>query len=576
MPVYKGLAISGSIFIGKVKLFRQTQYPAFSTSIEPNSTEAELKRLNTAIKTLEKEISSDLNNPSLTKLDKEIITTHLMILTDIEIKQILESSIKTDLMSVPQAVLSSFDKIINNFEHMENSFYAQRAEDYKDVAQRLMSVLLDIRDKADLKYTLDDILFLPEITPSLVTRLAKVGLKAYCITSGSYTSHSSILSRGLGFTALLAQENILTDIKEGESAILNALNNEVVINPDQQQMSTLSQRMNGLKEKEAWLKQHLAEPAMTKNGNHVSVIANLEDPAEFSQVQDNHCAGIGLFRTEFIYLNRNSLPDEEEQTQVYTELLYHLKGLPVVFRTFDLGGDKLTYLQQYKREENPYLGCRGIRFSLQEMELFKTQIRAILRASVAGRVSIMFPMIIGVEDFLQAKGIVLACQNELKSEGKSFDAHIPLGAMIETPAAALCADQLAASCDFFSLGTNDLVQYTLAVDRNNAQVAPYYIQHHPAVLQLIKLTVRAAKQAGIPVSVCGEMASTPVYVPLLVGLGIEELSINPAQTAEVKAIIRNCDQALFDLVNNFDFNTDTHSIELFLNQTLKPYYTIQS
>ncbi|MBM4400171.1 MAG: phosphoenolpyruvate--protein phosphotransferase, partial [Candidatus Cloacimonetes bacterium] len=274
------------------------------------------------------------------------------------------------------------------------------------------------------------------------------------------------------------------------------------------------------------------------------------------------------------YLNRNTIPDEEEQTRVYSELLQRMNNLPVTIRTFDLGGDKLSFYQQHKPEENPYLGSRGIRFSLLENAMFKTQIRAILRASVLGQVSIMFPMIISTEDFIAGKSIISECMKELDKDCIAYNKSIPVGAMIETPSSALCSEHLAKVCGFFSLGTNDLVQYTLAVDRNNDKVSSYYIQHHPSVLMLIKKTLESARKTGIPVSVCGEMASEPKYVPLLIGMGINELSINPSKTAQVKAVIRNCDDSLCELLSNFDFNTDVSSIETLINTTLKPYYTI--
>jgi len=576
MPVFTGTPISGSIFLGKVKVYKQRQYPSFPKKIDKTKVESELKKLNQSIKKLESDINVFLHDPEISQLDKDILNTHLMIVTDIEITQILESAISEDLMSAPQAVLSSFEKIIHNFEQMDNNYFAQRADDYKDIAHRLLSAILGETETSEIHYNPDDILFIHEITPSLVSILSKAGIKAYCTERGSHTSHSAILSRAMGFTALVLKDEILPILTDGIEAILDAINSKIIINPSAEQLANYKQILIEFQAKENFLKSELSKPAVTQNNVNITVKANIEYPGEMSKVLDNQCQGIGLFRTEFIYLNRSSLPDENEQTKVYSHLLSKIPDYQVIIRTFDLGGDKLTYLQQFKREENPNLGCRGIRFSLQQNILFKTQIRAILRASVHRKAAIMFPMIISIDDFRTAKEVVQECMAELDKEGLPYDKNIPVGAMIETPSAAICSEQLAQICDFFSLGTNDLVQYTLAVDRNNDKVAPYYIQHHPAVLQLIKQTIISAKKAKIPVSICGEMASELMYVPLLVGMGIDELSINPAKSAEVKAVIRNCDAKLFELIHNFNFNTDLLEIEHLIKHTLKPYYTIQS
>lgn len=576
MPTYTGIPISGSINIGKVKLYKQRRYPPFPKSINKTQVETELSNLKQGILQLEEDIKVFLHDPEVSQLDKDILSTHLMIVTDIEIAQILEKAVSDELLSAPQAISDSFNKIISNFEKMDNSYFAQRADDYKDVAHRLMISVLGDREQEQLKFYPSDIVFVKEITPSLVSILSKAGVKAYCTEHGSHTSHSSILTRALDFTALVAKVSFISELKDGETAILDALNEKIVVNPDKHQLESYQQILLELKEKEIRLKQELSKPAVTKNNVKISIKANIEYPAELSNVLNNYCDGIGLFRTEFIYMNRNSLPDEEEQTRVYENLLTKLNNLPVVIRTFDLGGDKLTYLQQFSREENPYLGCRGIRFSLEQDAMFKTQVRAVLRASLKGNALLMFPMIISTEDFKAARQIVTNCMAELDEENIPYNKNLPIGAMIETPSAALCAEQLAAVCDFFSLGTNDLVQYTLAVDRNNDKVAPFYVQHHPAVLTLIRKTIFAAKNAGIPVSICGEMASELKYVPLLVGLGIQELSINPAQAAEVKAVIRNCDEHLFELVTSFDFNTDIAAVEQLIKHILKPYYTLQS
>lgn len=572
MTTYTGVTISGSISIGRIKKYLPNIIQIPQSNIDSAKTDYELQNLKSCIAHLESEYGESLLNTDLTQLDRDILNTHQMILTDIEIFSQMETAILLKLMTAPQAVYSTFEQIISDFEKMDNDYFAQRADDYKDVENKLIKCLLGINEDI-IDFSADEIVFVHEITPSLVSVLAQKGIKAYCSEKGSYTSHSAILTRAKGLTAIIAKEPVLQTITDGDTAILDAEESAIIINPGKVVLADYVNKLKHLEEKSLNLKALLSEPAQTKNGVHISLKANIEYPDELSNVLDNRCEGIGLFRTEFLYLDNQILPNEDKQTQIYSDILKGSNGLPVTFRTFDLGGDKLTHLIQSPTEENPYLGSRGIRFSLQHLALFKTQIRAILKSSVHGKAKIMFPMIIGIEDFRLAKTIVEACYKELHVERIDYDRDIPVGVMIETPSAALCSALLAKECSFFSIGTNDLVQYTLAVDRNNENVAQYYVQHHPAVLMLIQQSINSARRAGIPISVCGEMASDPKMVPLLIGMGIDELSVNPLQAMQIKAVIRKCDERLFEIISRFDFNTDINTID-YLLETLKPYYTI--
>lgn len=573
MPILKGKSLSGESYIGKAKIWQTPKHEISFQNISQSQVSGELLRLKNAINKLETDYRYLLQNPDFSQLDKDIINTHLMIVTDIEITQILETTVKNELLKAETAVDSTFKRVIKNFEKLDSNYFAQRADDYKDVSNKLLNMLIGESDDS-FSFHEDDILFLHDITPSLVSAFAKAGVNAYCIEHGSYTSHSSILARAYNITAFVLDEEVIEKIKDDDVAIIDSESEVLIINPTSEQLTVYKIKLNKQKEKEALANATVLLPSETKTGKHIILKANIDFSGEIQQLVEKHLEGIGLFRTEFIYLNRNTIPDEEEQTRVYSELLQRMNNLPVTIRTFDLGGDKLSFYQQHKPEENPYLGSRGIRFSLLENAMFKTQIRAILRASVLGQVSIMFPMIISTEDFIAGKSIISECMKELDKDCIAYNKSIPVGAMIETPSSALCSEHLAKVCGFFSLGTNDLVQYTLAVDRNNDKVSSYYIQHHPSVLMLIKKTLESARKTGIPVSVCGEMASEPKYVPLLIGMGINELSINPSKTAQVKAVIRNCDDSLCELLSNFDFNTDVSSIETLINTTLKPYYTI--
>jgi len=293
-------------------------------------------------------------------------------------------------------------------------------------------------------------------------------------------------------------------------------------------------------------------------------MANLELPEEIPIILKQNCDGIGLYRTEYLYMNRTDLPTEEEQFKAYRYVAEAMAPNPVIIRTLDLGGDKFASSVDVPKEMQSFLGWRAIRFCLGRPDIFKAQLRAILRASVYGNLKMMYPMVSGVSEFLEADAIFQEVKNSLKAEKIHFKNNMPVGVMIEVPSAAVTSDLLASETGFFSIGTN----------RNNQQVASYYIQHHPAVILLLKQIIKAADSNNIPVAVCGEMASLSMYIPLLIGLGVRELSLNPAQAAEVKAVIRKCDGRLFDLVNSFDFNTSIQAVETFLTQTLKDYYTI--
>ncbi len=566
------VTINAGIFIGKVKKLYPRKYSIAQKYVTSKAVATEIYRLEEAISRAERDISAFLSNTNLAEKDKDIIKTHLLILRDPEIIATVTNRITDDLYTAIHAVNHTFNTIVEQFQQMENEFFAQRVGDYKDVANRIMSSLSE-EDNEDFPHPEpSDVILMPEITPSRVTAMAKHGIKAYCTEKGSYNSHSSILTRALDLIALTSIPDLMKNTKDGQAIILDGLSNKVLIDPDQETLRVYRDLQDKYKTKLTALKQLQDKAAITLDGRSIKISLNLELPQEVDAISSLNSDGIGLFRTEFLYLSRNELPSEDEQTRVYSGILKKMAPTPVTFRTFDLGGDKLSHLLHFNKEDNPYLGSRGLRFSLQQKELFKTQIRAILRASVHGQSKIMFPMVIDVEDFLAAKAIFEQCCLDLTREGTPYASKIELGVMIEIPSAALCSSQLAAEADFFSIGTNDLVQYTLAVDRNNQAVASYYIQHHPAVLSLIRLTVQNAQKAGIPVSVCGEMASINEYIPLLIGMGISDLSVNPNHYLQTKSIVLKCDQALLDKVGQDQHYRSVHTLETLIYKDLKPYY----
>ena len=572
MQKLSGTPLNSGIFIGRAIHISLPEPEIETGKIEPEDVSREINRLQNSLIAVEEEINQELHSSKLPPNEAEIISAQREILYDPEIYKQLLSAIQNKLHFATQAVADCFTNIINHFDTLKVETFAVRAADYRDVQMRLLNALSGVKNTLQHRLEKDQIPVLKEIVPSLVSKLAQQGIRAYLVAKGSYNSHSSILSRALGLVAIANIPDLLETVKDDDLIIVDGYSGSLFINPDKVTLDLYKQKTERERIKQEKLRQLQLSDSKTATGIKIKLLTNIGVLDELEIIKDLSCEGIGLFRTEFLYLGKQNLPSEEEQFTVYKELAEKMNPMPVTIRTFDLGGDKLAPLSSEKQEENPYLGNRGIRFSLSRPDIFSPQVRAILRASVFGKVQIMFPMIIDAEDFRKAKKFVQNCQQELSVQGIAFSQEIPLGAMIEIPSAALCSEELARECDFLSIGTNDLVQYTLAADRNNENVTSYYIQHHPSVLGLIKQTVKSAKKYQTPLSVCGEMASHPQYIPLLIGMGITELSVNPGSFWIAKSIVQKCDDRLFALTENLDFVTPIYIVEHLINIDLKSYY----
>ncbi|HQO46509.1 MAG TPA: phosphoenolpyruvate--protein phosphotransferase [Candidatus Cloacimonas sp.] len=572
MQKLSGTPLNSGIFIGRAIHISLPEPEIETGKIKPEDVSREINRLQNSLIAVEEEINQELHSSKLPPNEAEIISAQREILYDPEIYKQLLTAIQNKLHFATQAVADCFTNIINHFDTLKVETFAVRAADYRDVQMRLLNALSGVKNTLQHRLEKDQIPVLKEIVPSLVSKLAQQGIRAYLVAKGSYNSHSSILSRALGLVAIANIPDLLETVKDDDLIIVDGYSGSLFINPDKATLDLYKQKTERERIKQEKLRQLQLSDSKTATGIKIKLLTNIGVLDELEIIKDLSCEGIGLFRTEFLYLGKQNLPSEEEQFTVYKELAEKMNPMPVTIRTFDLGGDKLAPLSSEKQEENPYLGNRGIRFSLSRPDIFSPQVRAILRASVFGKVQIMFPMIIDAEDFRKAKKFVQNCQQELSVQGIAFSQEIPLGAMIEIPSAALCSEELARECDFLSIGTNDLVQYTLAADRNNESVTSYYIQHHPSVLGLIKQTVKSAKKYQTPLSVCGEMASHPQYIPLLIGMGITELSVNPGSFWIAKSIVQKCDDRLFALTENLDFVTPIYIVEHLINIDLKSYY----
>ncbi len=533
----KGIGVSHGISIGKTYIVINRKIDLKKTSIESHEIENEIIRFNESTAKVMAELDLLIDNSALTDDDKNILTTHKFIIDDPEFENNINNLIKNELFSLEQAITKHFADTIKFFKNIDNQFYSQRAIDFKDVSERLLHNLLGLKNNFIDKLTPETILIMEEIQPSVILNIAQKKIRGLITENGSYTSHSSIIARSINLPTVVGVKGIIKLIENNQKIILDGDKGDIIISPDEE-TETIYQNMFKLQVLEnEKLEKLIGITTQTKDGYRIDLLNNIEFPAEIESILKYKNDGVGLFRTEFLFLDRSDLPSEDEQFKIYLELAEKIFPQKMIIRTFDIGGDKLTQNVLFEEEKNPNLGCRGIRLSLKHIEVFKTQIKAILRATVKGNIKVMFPMISSVSELRKLKKIVKDCIVELEDKKINFDKNLKIGVMIEIPSAAILSDKIAAECDFFSVGTNDLTQYTLAVDRNSENISEYFNTFHPAVLKLIEMTVISAKNKNIPVSVCGEFASIQDAIPLLIGMGVDSLSISPSYSLQTKKII---------------------------------------
>lgn len=534
----KGIAASDGIAIAPVYLLEDPDLSFDTKQIEDR--EGEVARFEEAVDQATQEITQirDIAAESLGAAESQVFEAHLLFLSDPEFTGQVSQKIKDEGKNAEAALKEVADNFYAIFSAMEDNPYMQeRAADVKDVSERILAALLGVKLPSPATIQDEVIIVAKDLTPSDTAQLNKKFVKAFVTNIGGRTSHSAIMARSLEIPAIVGSQTITDQVKDGDLLIVDALEGEVIINPNQDQVDHYHKKASDFDQQKAEWAKLVDADTLSADGHAVELAANIGTPKDAQGAIDNGAQAIGLYRTEFLYMDSPDFPSEEDQYQAYKDVLEAMDGKPVVVRTMDIGGDKeLPYLD-LPEEMNPFLGYRAIRISLDRQDMFKTQLRALLRASVHGSLRIMFPMIATLAEFRAAKAVLEEVRQDLKAEGVAMDEDVQVGIMVEIPAAAVLADQFAKEVDFFSIGTNDLIQYSMAADRMNQAVSYLYQPYNPSLLRLIKHVIDASHKEGKWTGMCGEMAGDQTAVPLLLGLGLDEFSMSASSILKTRSLI---------------------------------------
>ncbi len=553
----KGLGVSPGIGIGKAFVIEKKSMDVKKVYV--NNSEKQIERLRNAID-LGKNQLNDIYLKTLNEVgenEAQIFKSHELMLEDETFISEVESKIVNEYVNAEYALKEVSIYYINMFENIEDEYLRERAEDIRDVMNRVIKILLGIRNDDYSRLEKNSVIIAKDLTPSDTAQLEKDKVAAMVTELGGKTSHVAIIARLMGIPTVVGLENITQKIKDNDIIICDGKTGKVLINPNEKQLFFYNQKKLRLEEINNELKKQAGLPTISMDGFKVALSANIGTPHDVDMVLENDAEGIGLFRSEFIFMNRECQPSEDEQFEEYKEVLQKMGDKHVVIRTLDIGGDKNVPYFDIPEEMNPFLGYRAIRLCLGNVDVFRTQLRAILRASVFGNVKIMFPMISTMKELRDSKKILEKAKQELAAEGIPFKDDIEIGIMIEIPSAAIISDMLAKEVDFFSIGTNDLIQYTLAVDRLNSKLSHLYSQYHPAMLRLIKGIIDNAHKAGIRVGMCGEAAGDPKLIPIFLGMGLDEFSMNSPAILNSRYIIRNLDKSEMEKIAQGTLNMET-------------------
>lgn len=535
-----GTPISRGVAIGRLYILRGEEEGVPQFCIAQNEIENEVVRFRLAIRKTKQEIRELQKQLAKDEVSEGalILEAHLQILRDPLLTIDIESNIKQELKNAEFVFHKALESFRIRFNALKDHYFRERSCDIEDIGKRIMNHLMAKHRSSLAEIPPHSVIFAKDMTPSLVAEAIQSKVVAFITETGGMTSHAAIVARakGIPFISSVSYSSLQDAINA--LVVVDGRKGEIILSPNEGTLEGYELIQSEIELESCNLNDLGAYASETFDGYQVKLSANIDVDAELEMLHQYGGSGVGLYRSEFVFLNHKDLPTEEEQYQVYRNIIEKLKGLPIVFRTFDVGGDKDFLRERTYKGDNPFLGCRAIRFFLKEKEIFKVQLRAILRAAHKGNVGVMFPMVSSLSELLEAKALVKEVQKDLKKEKIPYNQKIKIGCMIEVPSAAIISDLLAAECDFLSIGTNDLVQYSLVVDRSDETLSNFYSPAHPSILRMIKLVVTAAQSHDVPVSICGEVAADPKFVPLLIGLGVQQLSVAARFLLEIKSAIR--------------------------------------
>lgn len=538
--MYKGIAGSEGIGIGTVVLIEEHEINIETKRVE--ETGAEIERLQNAIEKFvaDTNVMAEKMDITVGKKDADILRGHIQMLQDPMIEEQISALIISEKITAEMAVEQVLEQTAEMFSQIPDELLQQRATDFRDIKTRMLKILLGIEDVDISQVPAGTVIVARDLTPSMTAGINPENIEGILTEVGGRTSHSAILARAMEVPAVLSIENICSIAKNGDKVVLDGTSGEAILNPDNETVEKFKKMYSDYQNEKALLKEYAGKPSQTKDGVKVELVCNIGKPADANKAVECDGEGIGLFRTEFLFMDRDSMPTEEEQFEAYKEVAEKMKGKPVIIRTLDIGGDKDVPYLGLEHEDNPFLGFRAIRYCLQRKDIYDIQLKALLRASAFGKIKIMVPLVTGVDELRQVKAMIKDIMAELDKEGVAYNKNIEVGVMMETPAACMMADALAKEAAFFSIGTNDLTGYTMAVDRGNAKVAYLYSTYNPAVLRAIKRIIECGKKEGIMVGMCGEAAADSKLIPLLLAFGLDEFSVSATSVLKTRKTISDC------------------------------------
>lgn len=538
--MYKGIAGSEGIGIGTVVLIEEHEINIETKRVE--ETGAEIERLQNAIEKFvaDTNVMAEKMDITVGKKDADILRGHIQMLQDPMIEEQISALIISEKITAEMAVEQVLEQTAEMFSQIPDELLQQRATDFRDIKTRMLKILLGIEDVDISQVPAGTVIVARDLTPSMTAGINPENIEGILTEVGGRTSHSAILARAMEVPAVLSIENICSIVKNGDKVVLDGTSGEAILNPDDETVEKFKKMYSDYQNEKALLKEYAGKPSQTKDGVKVELVCNIGKPADANKAVECDGEGIGLFRTEFLFMDRDSMPTEEEQFEAYKEVAEKMKGKPVIIRTLDIGGDKDVPYLGLEHEDNPFLGFRAIRYCLQRKDIYEIQLKALLRASAFGKIKIMVPLVTGVDELRQVKAMIKDIMAELDKEGVAYKKNIEVGVMMETPAACMMADALAKEAAFFSIGTNDLTGYTMAVDRGNAKVAYLYSTYNPAVLRAIKRIIECGKKEGIMVGMCGEAAADSKLIPLLLAFGLDEFSVSATSVLKTRKTISDC------------------------------------